>query len=224
MFYDIFSKKLTRKSKENKEKIKPQIIADIHEKDSSILAELLSTKEIETKIISMEIGDYLIGDTIIERKTTSDFISSIISKRLIQQLNQMQQYENKLLIVEGKQEELYNKINPNAIRGFILSIITNYKTNVIFTKDYLDTSRYLIIFAKQQLKPKTQISLHSRIPKTKEEQKQYILESFPNIGPKKAELLLKKFNSLSSIFSASEEELKEVLKNHSKEFKDILNK
>jgi len=222
MLYNIFEK-LKRSTRKKNAKQKPKIIADIHEKDSMILAELLSNKEIETAIVSLKIGDYLIGDTIIERKTTSDFVSSMINKRLIQQLSQMQSYKNKLLIIEGEREDLYNKINPNAIRGFILSIISNYDTNIIFTKDYRDTSNYLIILAKQQLKPKTEISLHSRIPKNLKEQKQYILESFPNIGPKKAELLLKKFQNLKNVFNATEEDLKEILRGNSKEFKDIIN-
>jgi len=221
MLHNIFE---TRKRKSNNnQKEKPKIIADIHEKDSMILAELKHNQDIELNIQSLKIGDYLIGNIIIERKTTNDFISSMLNKRLIEQLIQMQQYNQKILIIEGKIEDLYNKINPNAVRGFILSIISNYETNIIFTKDYRDTSRYLIILAKQQLKPKNQISFHSRIPKTIKEQKQYILEAFPNIGPKKAELLLKKFNTLNNVFNAKEEELKEVLKNQSKDFKEILN-
>ena len=225
--YNIFEK-LTRKSNKKSNKLKPQIIADIHEKDSSILVELLSNKEIETIISSLKIGDYLIGNTIIERKTTSDFISSMLSKRLIEQLNQMQQYENKLLIIEGDFSSITKNdnnlpIHPNAIRGFILSIITNYNTNIIFTNDALDTSKYLITLCKQQLKPKNSFSLHSRIPKTIEEQKQYILESFPNIGPKKAELLLKKFKTLLNIFNASEQELNEILKKQTVTFKKLLN-
>ena len=221
MLHDIFSKLKNKKSK-NKQKVKPRIITDIHEKDSMILAELKSNQDIDLEIQSLKIGDYLIGNTIIERKTSSDFISSMLNRRLIDQLSHMQQYKNKILIIEGEIEELYNKINPNAIRGFILSIITNYETNVIFTTDYKDTTMYLITLAKQQLKPKTKISLHSRIPKTIKEQKQYILEAFPNIGPKKAELLLRKFKKLSAVFNASEEELNDVLKSNSKNFKDIL--
>ncbi|MEK6860244.1 MAG: ERCC4 domain-containing protein [Nanoarchaeota archaeon] len=224
MFHNIFQK-LVRKSK-NKQKIKPRIIADIHEKDSMILAELKSNEDVELEITNLKIGDYLIGNTIIERKTTSDFISSMINRRLIEQLNQMQQYNQRLLIIEGQISSIFekdNNLHPNSIRGFILSIISNYNTNIIFTTNYQDTANYLITLAKQQLKPKTLFSLHSRIPKTKQEQKQYILEAFPNIGPKKAELLIKKFKTLSNVFNATEEELKEVLKNQSKSFKDILN-
>lgn len=225
MIHNIFEK--LKRNKKTKIKQKPKIIADIHEKDSMILAELKSNEDIELSIQPLKIGDYLIGNTIIERKTTSDFISSMLNKRLIDQLRQMQQYKQKLLIIEGNIEDLYpkkeeNKLNPNAVRGFILSIISNYDTNIIFSIDYKDTTNYLITLAKQQLKSKTIISLHSRIPKTLKEQKQYILESFPNIGPRKAELLLKKFKTLNNVFNATEEDLREILKSNSKNFKDIL--
>ncbi|MFA7707962.1 MAG: ERCC4 domain-containing protein [Candidatus Pacearchaeota archaeon] len=220
-----------KKRKTSKPKILPRIIADIHEKDSMILAELSekqNNQEIELIIQSLKIGDYLIGKTVIERKTVSDFISSMLSKRLVEQLKQMKQYPLQLLIIEGiDEQELYKtdtKLNPNSIRGFILSIITNYQIPIIFTQNYKDTSNYLITLAKQQLKPKQEISLHSRIPLTLKEQKQYILEAFPNIGPVKAKKLLEEFKTLSNIFNASEEELTKVLRKKSLDFKQILNK
>ena len=223
MFHDIFSN-LTKPYK-SKNKIKPIIIADIHEKDSMILAELKNNQSIILEIMPLKIGDYLIGNTIIERKTTQDFISSMLNKRLIEQLHHMNNYKNKILIIEGKLEDLYptdSKLNPNALRGFILSIINNHETKIIFTTNYKDTSQYLITLAKQQIKLKTEISLHSRIPKTIKEQKRYILEAFPNIGPKKAKYLLKKFKTLNQVFNANEKELRGVLKNRSGNFKNLL--
>ena len=150
----------------------------------------------------------------------------MINKRLIQQLKQMQKYKQQLLIIEGTDEqELYRtdtKLNPNAIRGFILSIITNYQIPIIFTQDYEDTSKYLIILAKQQLKPLIETTLHHRIPKTIKEQKQYILEAFPNIGPITAKKLLKKFKNIINTINATEPELKGILKNRAESFKKLL--
>ena len=79
--------------KKIKSKLKPKIIADTHEKNSLIISELHSNKDVELEIKSLKIGDYLIGDIIIERKTINDFISSMINKRLIQQLKQLQKYQ-----------------------------------------------------------------------------------------------------------------------------------
>lgn len=214
------------KSKKTKPKHKPIIIADIHEKNSLILAQLKENKNITLEIKHLRIGDYLIGKTIIERKTVSDFISSMLNKRLIIQLKQMQKYKSQLLIIEGiDEQELYRKdtkMNPNSIRGFILSIITNYQTPIIFTQDYEDTSQYIITLAKQQLKKPIEISLHHRIPKKLKEQKSYVLESFPNIGPVTAKKLLKKFKTLEKIFNATEKDLKPILKSKTNIFKKLL--
>lgn len=221
-FLNPFSKKESKRFKKKENKQKPLVIADIHEKNSLVLAELHSNKDIELAINSLKVGDYLIGKTIIERKTTSDFISSMINKRLVSQLNQMKQYSSQLLIIEGNTANFETFHNPNAVRGMIISIITNYQTPIIFTKDYEDTSDYLVTLAKQQLKKPQEISLHSRIPKTLVEQKQYILQSFPNIGPITAKKLLDKFKNIQNIFNAPEQELEEILKKRTKEFKRIL--
>lgn len=220
MLFDIFSRK-NRKEKQTK---RPTITADIHEKNSLILSELTSLGA-EINLMPLKVGDYLINKTIIERKTYQDFISSLLSKRLVEQLKNMQQYEKKLLILEGKpNKEIFenSKLNPNAIKGMLLSLNLDYRVNLIQTKDEEETAQYLFLLAKQQLKSKTPITLHSRIPKNKQEQKQYILESFPNIGPKTAEKLLVKFKTLEKVFNATEEELKEILKNKTSDFKQLL--
>jgi|APSaa5957512622_1039677.scaffolds.fasta_scaffold33955_2 ERCC4-type nuclease len=209
------------KTKRKPKKI-PTIIADIHEKNSLVLSELESSKQVSLTTQHLKIGDYLIGKTIIERKTTGDFISSMINKRLVQQLNQMQKYKSQFLIIEGDTKNFEDFKTPNAIRGFIISILSNYQIPIIFTKDYEETANYLITLAKQQLKKPTKLTFHSRIPKTIREQKQYILESFPNIGPVTAEKLLKEFGSLSKVMGAKVEQLEKVLKSKAENFKKLL--
>ena len=121
----------------------------------------------------------------------------MIKKRLIQQLKHLQQYKQTILLVEGNNLDDTNL--SKSVRGQILAIILNYQIPIIFTQDSEDTAIYLNLLAKQQLKKPLELSLHSRIPKTKKEQKKYVLESFPNIGPKTAEKLLKKFITLENL-------------------------
>ena len=216
-FLNPFSKKT---NKTRKPKVIPKVVADIHEKNSLIISELESSKEIDLEVKSLKIGDYLIGNTIIERKTTSDFVSSMINKRLIQQLNQMKKYKQQMLIIEGDFESLYRLKNSNSVRGFILSL--SQQIPIIFTQDNEDTAKYLITLAKQQLKPKIEFTLHSRIPKTIKEQKQYVLEAFPGIGPKSAKKLLKEFKTLTNTLNASFENLEKILKSKARNFKKLL--
>ena len=221
MIHNIF------RSRPKKTKLKPTqlIIADVHEKNSLVLTQLHKSLEINLEIKPLKIADYMINDIAIERKTISDLISSMINKRLIQQLQQMQIYKKSLLIIEGDLDEVINEENnmAKALRGLLVSISTNSQTSIIRTQDYEDTAKYLITLAKQQLKPNQDISLHSRIPKTKKEQKQYILESFPNIGPAKAKQLLKKFKTIQQTINAKEKDLEPILKKRAKDFKDLTN-
>lgn len=219
--FNIFK---TRKKKDQSISLKPKIIIDSREKNSLVPSSLIELgSEIEYK--QLEIGDYLIENIVVERKTFSDFIGSMLNRRLIEQLKNMLQYESRILIIEGKlkiQNQEESKLNPNSIKGMILSSLLDFNTPIIFTKDENETAIYLFLLAKRQLKPKTELSLHSRIPKTKHEQKKYILESFPNIGPKTSEKLLKEFSSLSNVFNASEEDLSKIIKNKAKPFKELL--
>ena len=207
--YNIFSRKKA------KNRAKPKVIIDFQEKNSLVISELASLG-IETEIKQLKVADYLTGGVAIERKTISDFVSSMINKRLLKQLEELSQYKNRLLIIEGTEEqELYGDsrswtgMHPNAIRGFLLSITLKYKTPVIFTKNYEDTARFISLLSR---KKETEMSLNvSKKSLNKQERMQFILEGFPGIGPKNAKKLLSHFKTLQNIFNAGKEELEAVI-------------
>ncbi|MEM2089522.1 MAG: ERCC4 domain-containing protein [Candidatus Pacearchaeota archaeon] len=189
------------------------IIADKREKNSLVIAELLENKA-QVEIKHLKVADYVLGDIAIERKTVNDFISSMLSKRLLRQLQELKQYPKQLLIIEGLEEqELYNDeaargLHPNAIRGMLLSILLKFQVPIIFTKDYKDTARFLLVLEKKLSKPEQEVSLKvKKKTNSLQEQQQLVLESFPGIGPKTAKALLKKFKTIKSIINASLEEL-----------------
>lgn len=218
-FNNIFSKEKPQKEKENKNK--PKVIIDNHEKNSLVPA-FLCKLECEIEFKDLKVADYIVNNTAIERKTIPDFKSSIISKRMQFQLEELKQYEKAILIVEGISNfDLYEGIiHENALRGFVLSTVLEHKIPIVFTEDEEDTARYLSVLAKK--KEKAHISLRSKIPFTGEEQKQFILEGFPGIGPAMAKKLLLKFKSVKNIINAQEEELKEILGKKTKTFTNLL--
>lgn len=202
------------------------IIIDTREKQSLIAANLIEQKA-NTKFEKLEIGDYLIGETCIERKTFSDFLSSMISKRLQYQLINMKKYENNFLILEGFCYN-YNEFNihENAIRGMILSIINDFKISIIYTKNEIDTSKFLIGLARKKEKlPKEYSIRQNKTQKTIQERKQFVLEGFPEIGPSTAKTLLIEFGSLRKIFNTLPEELEKIKldKSQIKNFFSLLN-
>ncbi len=206
---DIFSKS----KREIKEKPKQKIFIDYREKNSMVASELMHLG-LEVEFLELKVGDYLVNNIAIERKTVSDFISSMINRRLHSQIESLQQYENKLLLIEGIEEhELYSDdsegMSANAVRGFLLSILLKHKIPIIFTKDSEDTAKFIDVLAR---KKETESSLNAtRKSFNKQEQMQFILEGFPGIGPKTAKKLLEKFKTMKNIFSASSEELEKEI-------------
>jgi Fanconi anemia group M protein len=207
-FHEIFSKeKITQIEK-------PKIIVDYREKNCMVISELVSLG-LDVQFQTLKVGDYLFNETVIERKTVRDFVSSMINRRLFRQLEEMKQYNTKILIVEGiEEQELYNddneRVNANAIRGMILSVLLNYQIPIIFSKNEEDTALFINVLARKQKKKHFLLN-----PKKKSfdehEQKQFIIEAFPGIGPATAKKLLKEFGSIKRIINTPIEELQKII-------------
>jgi len=220
---NIFSKK---KIKQINPEQKQKIIIDYREKNSFVASYLIRLGfEIEFK--ELKVGDYIVKDVVIERKTVSDFISSIINKRLLNQIEELKQFENKLLLIEGiSEQELYTEdnlgMNANAIRGFLLSVVLKHKIPIIYTKNSEDTAKFINILSKKKTK---EVPLNG-VKKTlsKKEQLQFIIESFPGIGPKKSKELLKKFGKIQNIINAPIEDLKKILGKKAETIIEIINR
>ncbi|MEI7718937.1 MAG: ERCC4 domain-containing protein [archaeon] len=184
------------------------IIVDTREKQSLVYSYLVQ-KNAKTQFEKLEIGDYLVGDVVVERKTFKDFQASIIDKRLMKQLIELKKYSHCFLLLEGF---LYDYsdciIHENAVRGMILSCAIDFGIPVLYSQNEEDTARLLLVLAKRLEKPEKENSL--RLKKTEmtfEEQKQFILEGFPGIGPTTAKALLEKFKTLERIFNCPKSKL-----------------
>ena len=216
-FQDIFSKKKLNQEKKQSAKI----LIDDREKNS-LVPSILSKLNINYEFSHLPTGDYIINDVIIERKTIPDLKSSIITKRILFQLKELKQYPKAILLIEGISNfELYQGIlHENALRGFILSVALEHKIPIIFTENEEDSAKYIAVLARKT--KKTQLSLRPKIQLNKDEQKQFILEGFPGIGPTTARKLLDKFKTIKNIINTDEKELKEILGKKTDNFKRVL--
>ena len=216
-FHNIFSKKQA--------KSQPQvnITIDNREKNSLVPSELTALG-VKIEFRQLEIGDYIAKNTIVERKTIQDLKSSIINKRIHEQIKNLKQTASSLLIIEGIQDEnIYSGIiHENALRGFLLSLALEYQIPIIFTQNAKDTAKYLYVLAKKEDKNKPISLLTRRRPETLEEQKQFILESFPGIGPATARKLIERFKSIKNIINAPISELEKILGKKSEIFQKII--
>jgi len=141
---DIFSKKKIKKKELGK------IIVDNRERNS-LVPSLLMKRGFEVEWKQLPVGDYIVNGVAVERKTVSDLKGSIINKRIISQLLELKQFDKHLLLVEGiLDEDLYNGgIHENALRGFLLSVVLEYHTPLVFTHDEDDTVKYLEVLARK---------------------------------------------------------------------------
>ena len=174
--------------------------------------------EVEVKMLA--IGDYHVSnDVIIERKTTSDFLHSIIDDKghLYEQLaDMMREYKRSLLMIEGAPMELYTDraVHPNAIDGMILAA-ARFSASMIWTMSVDHTARMIyreaeheqVQMAKKKGSPHGKRS-HLSMP----EQQTYFISAIQNLGPETAIRLLKHFGTPEAVVSATVDELTEVPK------------
>ena len=190
----------------------PVVYVDSREGNSKVIRHL-TEMEMDVKIHSMAVGDYQVSDEVaIERKTASDFVSSLIDKRLFKQARELsEEFKKPLMILEG--DDLYNgMVNANAIRGAMASIAIDFGISIIPTRNAQDTAAMIKRIAiREQNGDRVPVQIRTdKKPVSLLEQQLFIVESLPNIGPVNAKALLEHFGSVSRIFEATSKELQEV--------------
>ncbi|MCD4766276.1 MAG: DEAD/DEAH box helicase [Methanosarcinales archaeon] len=194
---------------------KLQIYVDRREIRSGV-ARALESDGTDVILTTLEVGDYIVSDRVaIERKTDVDFLDSIIDKdrNIFGQLSDLARtYDRPVLIIEGANLYTARQIHPNAIRGVLASIATDFGIPIISTRDAQDTAALIQVIAKrEQVDEKRTPSLHGRkTAMTLSEQQKYIISSISNIGPVAARKLLQHFGSVESVMRAGPDELMEV--------------
>ncbi|RLI92569.1 MAG: Hef nuclease [Candidatus Altiarchaeales archaeon] len=195
------------------EEKKIRIYVDVRERNTEILKILREKARIEIR--QLPVGDFILSDRVgVERKTTEDFLQSIIDKRLLSQANELSRnFEIPIMIIEGR-ESLHSlrDIHPNAIRGALVSLPIDFGISVIPSEDENDTANLLYMIAKREQEPEErEIALRGeRKPVSLEERQRYIIESLPDVSAVLARRLLEKFGSVIDIVNASKKELMEV--------------
>ncbi len=189
---------------------KLKVVADFREKNSVILRKL-SEMNVDIELKNLEIGDYVLSeDVCIEVKTITDFVNSLIDGRIFNQaINLKNYYTNPFIIIYG-QEDMFSirNVNPNALRGLIISLINDYKIPLIFAKNAIDAANYIYLLIKQEQEiKKKNIILHKKKPKSIKEIQEYIISAIPGIGYTLAKPLLKEFKTIKNIANAKIEEL-----------------
>ena len=123
-----------------------RIIVDEREKKSGI-PDLLRAVGINIEMKTLPIGDYIVApETVVERKSIHDFVSSIFDGRLYDQCNRLKtQFQFPILLIEGNFDEI-NDIteNPLIFYGAVSSIALDFKIPVLPTPNADHTAKLLV--------------------------------------------------------------------------------
>jgi len=177
---------------------------------SSILKKKCNVEEKQ-----LEVSDFILSEDVgVERKTTDDFINSIIDGRLFNQLDDLKNnFDKPVLIIEG--DGLFENdrdIHPNAILGAVASVALDFCVPILWTGNQKETAALLLAIAKrEQLDKKKPVCIRAkRKTKSTNQQQEFLVCGLPGISAVTAKKLLKHFKTPEKIFVADEGDLQNV--------------
>jgi ERCC4-type nuclease len=149
----------------------------------------------------LDVCDYVVSNRCgVERKSVSDFLSSLKDGRLFSQAKDMAEvYEKPILILEGRMSQAIrrSRMRPASIYGALASLTLDNGVSIIPTEDPDTTSLLLHRLAyREQAKDERPVQLRSIDRSMPLHQQQvFLLSGLPQIGVTLAEELLRSFDS-----------------------------
>lgn len=189
-----------------------RIVVDERERKSGI-PDLLKAVGVNLEVKTLPIGDYIVApETIVERKSVSDLISSIFDGRLFDQCNRLKEhFAHPVILMEGNVEEIEQIVeNPLVFYGAVASVAIDFKIPIIPTPSATHSAKLLISMCSR--KDASKGPFLKKIKKSDDVQRQQlsVLCSLPGIGEKLAIRMLEKFGSPSRTINASLADLAKV--------------
>ena len=189
-----------------------RIIIDERERKSGI-QKLLEAVGVNIQVKTLPIGDYIVShETIVERKSISDLISSVFDGRLFDQCTRLKNhFQFPIILVEGNVDEIESITeNPLVFYGALSTVAIDFKIPIIPTPNASHTAKLLISLASR--KESIKGPLLKKIKKSNDLQKQQlsVLSSLPGVGEKIAVRMLEKFGSPLKVLSASTKDLAKI--------------
>ena len=203
----------------------------IDSREKSKLAELVEKEAKRLHVITekrfLQIGDYVCGDVCFEAKSTTDFLGSVMSKRLWTQIDNMDRhYTTNVIIIYGTIDEAILSIienSPNNMPVKARAVMLQNKFMAAIGRITLDmdakpfwvsnveqASEIIASVAKMQPKERKVIQPEVFKRVTTDDLRIDMLTSIKGVSSKKAKDMIKQFGSLMEIGECSAFELQAI--------------
>jgi ERCC4-type nuclease len=193
----------------------PTVIRVDHRELASGVPEHLERLDwVRLEIEQLELADYVLSERLaVERKSTADFVASILDRRLFTQSRELTSaFERVLYLIEGPSLYGMSRLHANAIRGALSYLAVLAGVSVLRSESAEDSAMLLATMARHaQHGLGYEIPYHAkRRGESPSRQMRYLAENLPGVGPRMAHLLLERFKTLEALLIADEEELEKV--------------
>ena len=189
-----------------------RIIVDERERKSGI-PDLLKSVGLNLEIKTLPVGDYIVApETIIERKSIRDLMSSVFDGRLFDQCSRLKDhFQHPIVLMEGNVDEIEEITeNPLIFYGAISTVVLDFQIPVIPTPNAAHTAKLLVSMCSRKNMSKGPYLKKIKKSSDLEKQQLSILCSMPGIGEKFATRMLEKFGTPLKVLTATSSELAKV--------------
>ena len=158
------------------------------------------------------IGDVEIGHRIVvERKTVADFAASLADGRLFRQAGALAgRIPRPLLIVEGEDSLEVAGLDPKALRGVLLTLVSGFRVPLLRTGSTDETAVYLAQLAGQESRRLSRIAGRGSASRASPRVPLDVLGAIPGVGDGRARRLVRRFGSARAVLTATESELRDT--------------
>ena len=180
----------------------------MRERRSEVPAQLTALG-VPLSIVTLAVGDYAVGDRVIERKTVADLHLSLVNRRLWSQVAALRcDPRRATILVEGDDLD-DGPVSARAIRGALLKVLDN-GIRLLRTASPEDTALWLHVLARQERRRMEHRATVTTGRRPIVVSPIGLLSAIPGISIESAKELLGEFGSIAAIAAASEPDLQSI--------------
>ncbi len=190
---------------------------DTQEQRCGIPALLAAMPQVHIEVIPLRMGDYDVGGDprrVFERKTGSDFLSSLAQGRLFAQLALLRKSRfAPILLLEGDPLRVsHSQMRPESIRGALTYISAILRVPILPSSGPSDSAHLVYAAAKQcqSGNAATHGPAAGRRKASLPEQQMQVVLALPGVGPATAHAVCARFGSLHELLNADAAQLSQV--------------